>query len=317
MQELAILMSSLAGAATAVAINKIPRTRVQLQSLGASSQIKNQINSLKIEKEILTKTITRLYQSEGNITSTQRNKLLIKYQHQLGIILAKLEKLESASQHPDLGPIGDGLITLMDQKLSNLDERLYEISSKIVTKSKIQEESTISETRQETPIETIQKQTQKVFENINTIIPKPIEKTTPVFIPPTKSRPSFEIATLTRITKQHNVPPSILKPVEKPIVKEEIKKEVEKPEVEKKKVIYENVETDVKKLQESEIELKITPKEFINRFEKLASQKALPDPKEEKKKSLEQEDLDEEDDLDKIKGEIMKALSKLEQAEVE
>ena len=45
--------------------------------------------------------------------------------------MAKLEKLEQASQHPDLGPVGDGLITLMDQKLSKLDDRLYDLSSRI------------------------------------------------------------------------------------------------------------------------------------------------------------------------------------------
>ena len=30
-----------------------------------------------------------------------------------------------------MGPLGDGLITLMDQKLSQLDQRLYELTSKI------------------------------------------------------------------------------------------------------------------------------------------------------------------------------------------
>ena len=44
--------------------------------------------------------------------------------------MAKLEKLEQASNHPDLGPVGDGLISLMDQKLSKLDDRLYELSTK-------------------------------------------------------------------------------------------------------------------------------------------------------------------------------------------
>ena len=102
----------------------------QLLSLGASSHIKTQINSLKIEKDILTKTISRLYQSEDEFSKIQKDKLLLRYQHQLGIILAKLEKLEQASKHPDLGPVGDGLISLMDQKLSKLDDRLYDLSSK-------------------------------------------------------------------------------------------------------------------------------------------------------------------------------------------
>ena len=70
---------------------------------------------LKIEKDILTKTISRLYQADAEFSKIQKDKLLIKYQHQLGIILAKLEKLEQASNHPDLGPVGDGLITSLVQ----------------------------------------------------------------------------------------------------------------------------------------------------------------------------------------------------------
>ena len=133
MQEIAIILSSIAGVATAAAVRRAPRNKTQLLSIGASAHIKSQINSLKIEKDILTKTISRLYQSDSEFSKIQRDKLLIKYQHQLGVILAKLEKLEDASKHPDLGPVGDGLITLMDQKLSKLDDRLYELSSKIST----------------------------------------------------------------------------------------------------------------------------------------------------------------------------------------
>jgi len=129
MQEIALLLSSIAGVATAVAVRRVPRDKNQLLSLGASSHIKSQINSLKIEKDILTKTISRLYQTDDKFSKIQKDKLLLKYQHQLGIMLAKLEKLEDASKHPDLGPVGDGLISLMDQKLSNLDDRLYELSS--------------------------------------------------------------------------------------------------------------------------------------------------------------------------------------------
>ena len=148
MQEFAIILSSLAGVATAAAIRKAPRNKTQLLSIGASAHIKSQINSLKIEKDILTKTISRLYQADSEYSKIQRDKLLIKYQHQLGVILAKLEKLEDASKHPDLGPVGDGLITLMDQKLSKLDDRLYELSSKLSSAN-----VSIPETKKEIPIE--------------------------------------------------------------------------------------------------------------------------------------------------------------------
>ena len=131
MQEIVLLLSSIAGVCTAAAIKKFPKHKTNVLSLGANIHIKNQINSLKLEKEILTKTISRLYQNDIGLTKIQCDKMLLKYQHQLGIVLARIEKLEAASKHPDLGPLGDGLITLMDQKLSQLDKRLFELSSKI------------------------------------------------------------------------------------------------------------------------------------------------------------------------------------------
>ena len=186
MQEIAIILSSLAGVATAAAARKMPRNKTQLLSLGASSHIKSQINSLKIEKDILTKTISRLYQTDSDFPKIQRDKLLLKYQHQLGIVLAKLEKLEEASHHPDLGPIGDGLITLMDQKLSRLDDRLYELSSKIANVP-------VPEIKEEKPEA---KPSRKIFN-----FEKPKEtKLDPIIIPQASSRQSFELTTLTRFS---------------------------------------------------------------------------------------------------------------------
>lgn len=132
MQELAIILSSLAGVATAAAVRG--RSGGRIPRIGASSQIKSQVGSLGIEKDILTKTIARLYQADSEYTKVQKDRLLLKYQHQLGVVLARMEKLDQASRHPDLGPVGDGLITLMDKRLSKLDERLYEISSRITVK---------------------------------------------------------------------------------------------------------------------------------------------------------------------------------------
>ena len=107
------------------------KSKFQTPSIGSNSQIVSQLHSLEIEKDILTKTIARLYQNETDLTKIQKDRLLLKYQHQLGVVITRIEKIEKASKHPDLGPLGDGLITLMDQKLSQLDQRLYELTSKI------------------------------------------------------------------------------------------------------------------------------------------------------------------------------------------
>jgi len=252
MQEIVLILSSIAGVATAAAVRKMPRDKNQLLSLGASSHIKNQINSLKIEKDILTKTISRLYQAEDEFSKIQKDKLLLKYQHQLGIILAKLEKLEQASNHPDLGPVGDGLISLMDQKLSKLDDRLYELSSKI-SNSKIQ----TPEIKQEK--EEIKQQISKsIKESFNFEKPKE-KKIDPIAIPPTKSRQSFELTTLTNISKTEPKFPlfekkEIVKPMPQPKI---IQTELIKP---KEEIVKEIIQPKTKVEDKVEIIQSITPK---------------------------------------------------------
>ena len=315
MQEIALILSSIAGVATAAAVRKMPRDKNQLLSLGASSHIKNQINSLKIEKDILTKTISRLYQSDDEFSKIQKDKLLLKYQHQLGIILAKLEKLEQASKHPDLGPVGDGLISLMDQKLSKLDDRLYDLSSKMAN-SKIQ----TPEVKQEK--EEIKKHISKsIKESFNFEKPKET-KIDPIAIPPSKSRRSFELTTLTNIPKSEPKFPlfekkETTKPMPKPktIQTELIKPKEEivqpKPKVEDKVEIIQSITPKPEILIENKPDL---DKEVA----KITEHKALPEPEQKPKTSTIDDDFDEDgDDLDKIKGDIMRVLSKLDQAEVE
>ncbi len=305
MQEIAIILSSIAGVATAAAARKMPRNKTQLVSLGASSHIRTQINSLKIEKDILTKTISRLYQTEYDLPKVQRDKLLIKYQHQLGIVLAKLEKLEDASHHPDLGPIGDGLITLMDQRLSRLDDRLHELSSKIIAAN-----APISEIKEEsTEIKPEIKQTKKVFD-----FEKPKEtKLDPILSQP-NPRQSFELTTLTRLSNKEQKFPLFEKAIEP---KEEIIQEMIQPK-EETKIVQPKIEDKVEIIQEStKPNIKFETKPDINKeVAKITEHKALPEPNPTR---ILEDDFDEDnsDDLDKIKGEIMKVLSKIEQAEVE
>lgn len=317
MQEIVLILSSLAGVATAAAVRRMPRDKNQLLSLGASSHIKSQITSLKIEKDILTKTISRLYQAEAEFSKIQKDKLLLKYQHQLGTVLARLEKLEQASNHPDLGPVGDGLITLMDQKLSKLDDRLYELSSKMVS------------AKVETPmvqVPEIKQETKQVVSNAFNFDKPKESRMKPIEIPPTKSRQSFELTTLTNISRKESKFPSfeeakqVAKPMPQPRI---IQEELIKPRDE---IVQEIIQPNQKVEDKMEIIQSVMPKPEV-RFEtkpdlnkevaKITEHKALPEPIKEKPVTLD-DDFDEDaDDLDKIKGDIMRVLSKLDQAEVE
>jgi hypothetical protein len=322
MQEIVLILSSLAGVAAAAAVRKMPRDKNQLLSLGASSHIKSQVSTLKIEKDILTKTITRLYQAESEFSKIQKDKLLLKYQHQLGIVLAKLEKLEQASKHPDLGPVGDGLIALMDQKLSKLDDRLYELSSKMSNvKIKTPEIKETEVKKQET-----KQNTSKSFTDTFNFEKRKETKIEPIVIPATKSRQSFELTTLTNISKTEPKFPlfekeQVVKPMPQPKIiqtelikpKEEIVREIiqPKPKVEDKMEIIHSV------IPKPEPTIEIRP-DINKEVAKITEHKALPEPEQKTKSITLDDDFDDDtDDLDKIKGDIMKVLSKLDQAEVE
>jgi len=315
MQEIVLILSSLAGVATAVAVRRMPKGKNQLLSLGASSHIKSQISSLKIEKDILTKTITRLYQADSEFSKIQKDKLLLRYQHQLGIVLAKLEKLEQASEHPDLGPVGDGLITLMDQKLSKLDDRLYEISSKMAS-AKIETPKTNEPE--------IKNQESKPFN-----FEKPKEtKVESIAISPTSSRQSFELTTLTNFSKKESKFPllidveskqEVVNPMQHPKI---IQSEIIKP---KEEIVQEIVQPKQKVEDKIEIIQSFTPKaepvietrpDINKEVAKITEHKALPEP-EQKPITIDEDFDDDADDLDKIKENIMKVMSKLDQAEVE
>src|SRR2546425_1584508 len=297
MEELVLVLGSVAGACTAVAMNKIPKRKNNKQVLGTNTSIKNQIQSLKIEKEILTKTISRLYQQEPELSKIHRDKLLLRYQNQLGLVITKIEKLEAASKHPDLGPLGDGLITLMDQKLSQLDKRLNEISSKITISTipapQTKQPELISEIVPEKP------QIKKIETKIEVQKSKDEYGTKPfIEIPIPANHKSVEITTLTEIpNKISEFPLEFIKPAVVAPKQTEIQsmKEILKPVLEIPNLA---IETSHSEHLQAMIEKKIQ------------IPAALKTPEEEK---LEEDDKD----IDKIKNEIMKALSKLEQVEVE
>jgi len=291
MQEIVLFLSSIAGACTAVAVRKFPKPKTNVVSLGANLHIKSQINSLKLEKEILTKTISRLYENDSGLTIVHRDKMLLKYQHQLGIVLAKIEKLEAASKHPDLGPLGEGLITLMDQKLSQLDKRLYELSSKISVASDIKpKQANVKQDNTKQQMEKIQTsqniQSSPLQIKDETLLPhKPLEITTLTEIESTKIPDFFKENVISTQTKIE----SIIQPRQERI--EILQSNDGSAQFEKSHIEETNQE-------------EILPKPIEKKPQPTGN---LPD----------DDKIDDDDDLDKIKVEIMKTLSKLEQAEVE
>ena len=85
---------------------------------------KNDINTLVLEHDILTKTIFRLYRQDSHLTKIQRDKLLTRYQYQLGIITAKIKKLEEIITNKDANTLEERLVSVIEQKFSNMDKKI-------------------------------------------------------------------------------------------------------------------------------------------------------------------------------------------------
>jgi len=264
----------------------------QQPKIGANTHVQNQLHSLEIEKDILTKTISRLYDDESGLSKIQRDKLLLRYQHQLGVIISRIEKLQIVSKHPDLGPLGEGLITLMDQKLSQLDQRLYELSSKIQISQNEKVETVTKEIKtQVKPSKTESLVTAKIA--VDTISQLNIPK-----IDNEEVKKKFEITTLTSVPKLDSYKQSKYDQM-----LAQLDSDVITPPTQPKKI-----KLDVQP-EEKIITNKINPEiPSQNNEEKIKPVIHLPE---------EPELDDDDDDIAEIKAKIMKTLSKIEQAEVD
>ena len=264
----------------------------QQPKIGANTHVQNQLHTLEIEKDILTKTISRLYDDDSGLSKIQRDRLLLRYQHQLGVIIARIEKLEIVSKHPDLGPLGEGLITLMDQKLSQLDQRLYELTSKIQVSQTEKVELTAKETKPQVkhrePNVTTNTQKNEVNDNIVSELETPEIKN--------EMSKKFEITTLTSVPKLDS-----FKQSKYDQMLAQLDSDVITPPPKKPKITVQQVQT----ITSNEIEPQVSEQ---NIQEKPKPTVQLPP---------EPEIDEEDDDLDEIKSKIMKTLSKIEQAEVD
>ena len=268
------------------------RNKDQPPKIGANTHVQNQLHSLEIEKDILTKTISRLYDDESGLSKIQRDKLLLRYQHQLGVIISRIEKLQIVSKHPDLGPLGEGLITLMDQKLSQLDQRLYELSSKIQISQNEKVETVTKEIKtQVKPSKTESLVTAKIA--VDTISQLNIPK-----IDNEEVKKKFEITTLTSVPKLDSYKQSKYDQM-----LAQLDSDVITPPTQPKKI-----KLDVQP-EEKIITNKINPEiPSQNNEETIKPVIHLPE---------EPELDDDDDDIAEIKAKVMETLSKIEQAEVD
>ena len=141
-----IAASTLAGAiSAAVILTRISRSKTSLRKkherlIKPFSTTKAELQSLLFEKSLLSQSITRVYEAsyEGKIDSIERDRLLLKYKQQLDSYDKKIADLQSVVDITELVDMRNGLVSLLEGRITAIDQKLMEISNKYgISKSDI------------------------------------------------------------------------------------------------------------------------------------------------------------------------------------
>ena len=278
---------------------------------------RNEANSLIIERDILTKTIFRVYQKDSNLTKIQRDKLLTRYQHQLAVVVTKIEEIGNAMRNTGTNHSDEGLFAAMEQKLSNMDERLQEISSKISTpKKQVERQTQRSKSYTQQSIQKHRKKsTRQLGMNLGSNRYEPLEITTLTTVPTElpeffrkKLKPS--VSNIQHVEPDYNE--KVVKIVENVSEVQVTQSNVcEYPDCTNPKFSNKHcsVHTDPNAKESTNIDKKVVLSGLeVEKVPQAEIDDGLPDDS-----NLEDDDVD----LSEIKKRIEKSLSSLDQAEVE
>jgi len=128
-----ILLGAISGA---IILDRISRSKTSLKRkdrfIKPFSTTKEELQSLQFERSLISQSITRVYEAsyEGKIDLIERDRLLLKYKQQLDSYNKKIEDLQSLVDISELGDMRNGLVSLLEGKITAIDRKLTEISNK-------------------------------------------------------------------------------------------------------------------------------------------------------------------------------------------
>ena len=132
-----IVAFALAGAISgAIILNKISRIKTLLKKkerfIKPFSTTKEELQSLQFEKSLISQSITRVYEAsyDGKIDLIERDRLLLKYKQQLNSYDKKIADLQSLVDISELADMRNGLVSLIEGRITAIDHKLVEISNK-------------------------------------------------------------------------------------------------------------------------------------------------------------------------------------------
>ena len=132
--EIAVIAgTSVAGAISAAFIERLSRSKNDKMHPRSSIATKAELLSLLFEKNLAAEAITRVYEAsqQGRIDRLERDRLLLKYKQQLDTLSGKIAIMQPAADFADLTELRNNLLSLLENKISALDQKLLEIKSSV------------------------------------------------------------------------------------------------------------------------------------------------------------------------------------------
>jgi hypothetical protein len=144
-EEIVLLMgSSLAGALSVAVFNRLynndkrksyhlkKQQQQQEHLVKPFNTAKQELQSLQFEKNLVSEAITRVYEAtqEKKIDVIERDRLLTKYKRQLNSYNERIAELQSTIDLKEIGEIRNNLVSLLEERIKGIDQRLDELSYK-------------------------------------------------------------------------------------------------------------------------------------------------------------------------------------------
>ena len=106
----------------------------QLSSSAANIQV---LKSLKIENDIIREGIAKIYEAFNGdkISKLEYDRLMVKYTEDLRICDERIRDLQPIIDIFELKDLRNGLVSLIENKIKNIDEKLDKLSSTTIMKS--------------------------------------------------------------------------------------------------------------------------------------------------------------------------------------
>ncbi|AIC15094.1 hypothetical protein [Nitrososphaera viennensis] len=134
--ELAVIAgSSVAGAISAALIDRVAAAKAKKPKKEepqkrTASDAKAELASLVFEKTLAAEAITRVYEAaqDGRIDRLERDRLLVKYKHDLDALNERIATTKPVAEYSELADMRNNLASLLENKISALDQKLAEMS---------------------------------------------------------------------------------------------------------------------------------------------------------------------------------------------